>query len=150
MKDLGASESTSRSLCTFFVGGLCLGVEVATMREVLRAQSLTRVPRAPKEVRGLMNLRGQIVTAIDLGQKLQIPAAESRRPATNVIVQTSDGPVSLLVDEIGDVVDVEDALAEPPPAHLPASVRDLITHVYKTRDNLLLLLNVDRTAALDG
>jgi purine-binding chemotaxis protein CheW len=149
MSELSAVAST-RSVCTFLVSGLCLGIEVSTMREVLRAQTLTRVPRAPREVRGLMNLRGQIVTAVDLAERLRLPRADRPAAAMNVIVQTKDGPVSLLVDEIGDVVEVGAAEAEPPPANLRPEVRELILQVYKLRDGLLLLLDVDKTVISEG
>jgi len=143
-------DGSTRSVCTFMVGGLCLGIEVSTMREVLRAQTLTRVPRAPREVRGLMNLRGQIVTAVDLAARLRLPRGERPAAAMNVIVQTQDGPVSLLVDEIGDVVEVGAPEAEPPPANLMPEVRELISQVYKLRDGLLLLLNVEKTVMAEG
>jgi purine-binding chemotaxis protein CheW len=145
-----SAVASTRSVCTFLVSGLCLGIEVSTMREVLRAQTLTRVPRAPREVRGLMNLRGQIVTAVDLAERLRLPRANRPAAAMNVIVQTKDGPVSLLVDEIGDVVEVGAAEAEPPPANLRPEVRELILQVYKLRDGLLLLLDVDKTVISEG
>ena len=145
-----SAVASTRSVCTFLVSGLCLGIEVSTMREVLRAQTLTRVPRAPREVRGLMNLRGQIVTAVDLAERLRLPRDNRPAAAMNVIVQTKDGPVSLLVDEIGDVVEVGAAEAEPPPANLRPEVRELILQVYKLRDGLLLLLDVDKTVISEG
>jgi len=135
------------SVCTFFVSGLCFGVEVGTMREVLRAQNLTRVPLAPSEARGLMNLRGQIVTAIDLAERLSLGALKKGVKSMNVIVHTDDGPISLLVDEIGDVVEVTTEEAEAPPPNIAANVRELIRCVYKLKDGLLLLLDVERTVA---
>jgi len=136
-----------QSVCTFFVSGLCFGVEVATMREVLRAQTLTRVPLARSDARGLMNLRGQIVTAIDLAERLGLGALKKGVKSMNVIVHTDDGPISLLVDEIGDVVEVTTEEAEAPPPNLAAGVRELIRCVYKLKDGLLLLLDVERTVA---
>ena len=91
------------------------GVEVQQVQEVIRYQEMTRVPLAPRWSRGLINLRGQIVTAIDLRRRLELP----RRPAgalpMNVVVRTDDGAVSLLVDEIGDVVGSASTQFEPAP-----------------------------------
>lgn len=145
-----STESEPLSVCTFYVGRLCLGVEVATMREVLRGQTLTRVPRASAAVRGLMNLRGQIVTAIDLAVRLRVPRETDQPAAMNVIVQTGDGPVSLLVDEIGDVVEVRPSEAEAPPANLAPDVREVIRRVYKLNEGVLLLLDVERAVSAEA
>ena len=92
------------------------------VQEVIRYQAMTRVPLAPTVVSGLINLRGQIVTAIDLRRRLGLagPADEGLHPM-NVVVRTDDGAVSLLVDEIGDVVEVTDDAFEPPPETLAGS-----------------------------
>lgn len=142
--------TANRQLCTFFVAGHYFGVEVAMMREVLRAQTLTRVPLAPKQVRGLINLRGQIVTAIDLRERLGLTAGDPTRPATNVIVEGDDGLVSLLVDEIGDVVDVSGRDAELPPDTVKALARELIPCVYKLPDRLLHLLDIKKVISPDA
>lgn len=135
---------------TFFLDGLYFGVEVLCVQEVIRYQALTRVPLAPPVVEGLINLRGQIVTAIDLRRRLGLrPRAVDRLPM-NVVVRTVDGAVSLLVDEIGDVVDVRDAAFEPTPATIKGRATDLIAGVYKLNGRLLLTLDVARTVTLDG
>ena len=91
------------NFCTFHVGQLYLGVEVLQVQEVLKAQQMTPVPLSDDTVRGLMNLRGQIVTAFDLRRRLGLGDRTDGIPAMNVVVRTPEGPVSLLVDEIGDV-----------------------------------------------
>lgn len=102
-------------LCTFFLDNLFLGIEVENVQEILRHQEMTRVPLAPPVVAGLINLRGQIVTAIDLRRRLELkPRAYDPLPI-NIIVRTPDETVSLLVDEIGDVLDVSDDDFERPP-----------------------------------
>src|SRR3954469_18205027 len=93
--------------CTFFLDGLYFGIEVLKMQEIIRYQEMTRVPLAPPVVRGLINLRGQIVTAIDMRRRLDLPALPDGRLPMNVVIRTDDGPVSLLVDEIGDVLEVD-------------------------------------------
>ena len=135
-----------QQLCTFFVAGRTFGAEVSAMREVLAAQPLTRVPLAARQIRGLINLRGQIVTAIDLRERLGFPAADSQK-AMNVIVEGEDGLVSLLVDEIGDVVVVSADDVEPPPDTIGETARQLIRCVYKLEGRLLLLLDIEKTIA---
>jgi purine-binding chemotaxis protein CheW len=133
--------------CTFFVQGLFLGVEVSRVQEVIRYQALTRVPLASSVIGGLMNLRGQIVTAIDLRRRLSLAERSSEELPINVVVRSSDGAVSLLVDQIGDVIEVEEGAFEHPPQTLIGSARELIRGAYKLEGQLLLVLDTDR--ALD-
>jgi purine-binding chemotaxis protein CheW len=140
--------SDSKQYATFFLGKLFLGVEVLKVQEVIRYQEMTRVPLAPNMVQGLINLRGQIVTAIDLRRRLELPALAEDRLPMNVVVRTDDGAVSLLVDEIGDVVEIEDETYERPPQTLTGVARELITGVYKLKEKLLLILDTERTVSL--
>lgn len=134
--------------CTFLLGELYLGVEVLRVQEVIRAQPMTRVPLAHPVVRGLINLRGQIVTALDLRRRLDLPDRAGGPPPMNVVIETDDGAVSLLVDEIGEVLDVAADQFEGPPDTLRGEARDLIRGAYKLPDRLLLILNTDRVVAL--
>lgn len=133
---------------TFFVGDLFFGVDVLRVQEVLRFQQMTRVPLAPDVIEGLINLRGQIVTAIDLRRRLKLPPRGGDHVPTNVVIRTDGGAVSLLVDEIGDVLDVDAATYERPPDKLDPAARAMIRGVYKLKDRLLLVLDADRTADL--
>src|SRR5580704_15848000 len=138
----------SGQFSTFFVANLFFGVDVLRVQEVLRYQQMTRVPQAPKVVEGLINLRGQIVTAIDMRRRLQLPPRVGDQTPMNMVVRTEDGAVSLLVDEIGDVLDVDTATYERPPENLDSAVRELIAGVYKLKDRLLLILDTERTVDL--
>jgi purine-binding chemotaxis protein CheW len=140
----------ARQYCTFFVDGHYFGLDVLKVQEVLRYQEMTRVPLAPPTVRGLINLRGQIVTAIDLRRRLEFEDRPPTQLPVNVIVQTDDGPVSLLVDEIGDVLEVSDETFELPPETLRHAARDLIVGVYKLDERLLLILDAERTVYVTG
>lgn len=131
-------------LATFSVHNLHFGVDVQRVQEVLRYQEMTPVPLAPPEIRGLINLRGQIITAVDLRRRLGIPDREDERLPMNVIVRTPEGPVSILVDLIGDVIDVSDDTYEPTPDMLSPTCREMIDGVYKLNGKLLLLLNADK------
>ena len=140
--------SDSKQYATFFLNNLFLGVEVRKVQEVIRYQEMTRVPLAPNMVQGLINLRGQIVTAIDLRRRLELPALPEDQLPMNVVVRSDDGAVSLLVDEIGDVVEIEDETYERPPETLTGVARELVTGVYKLKERLLLVLDTDRTVSL--
>jgi purine-binding chemotaxis protein CheW len=143
-------SQTSKQFCTFFLNDLFFGVEVLQVQEVLRCQPMTRVPLSPPTVRGLINLRGQIGTALDLRHRLELPGRADGSPPMNVVVRSDDGAVSLLVDEIGDVVEISDDVFEPPPETLRGVARELIKGVYKLPDRLLLVLDTERTLNLSG
>ena len=136
--------SHPEQLCTMRLDDVVFGVEVLRVQEVIRAQPMTAVPRADEVVRGLINLRGQIVTAVDLRTRLNLPPRVDGAPSMNVVVRTDDGPVSLLVDEIGDVIEVGDAEIEGPPETIAPEVASAIGGVLKLPDTLLLILDVDR------
>lgn len=138
----------SKQYATFTLNGLFLGVEVLKVQEVIRYQEMTRVPLAPTMIQGLINLRGQIVTAIDLRRRFEFADREPGCLPMNVVVRGEDGPVSLLVDEIGDVVEVEDNTFERPPDTLRGITRDLVTGVYKFNERLLLILDTERAISL--
>lgn len=140
--------TTHRQLCTFFLDDQMFGLDVLRVQEINRIQQLAPVPLAPPAVRGLINLRGQIVTAIDLRERLGFPPLD---PATrdtvtrpvNIIIPSDDGPVSFLVDEVGDVIDVDDRDFEPPPATLDPAAKAYTRGVYKLPDRLLLVLEIE-------
>lgn len=134
-----------KQLCTFYLDGLFFGVDVRRVQEVLRFQRMTPVPLAPPVVEGLINLRGQIVTALDLRRRLDLADRPAGRQPMNIVVRSDEGPVSLLVDEIGEVVDVDDSAFEPPPETLQGPARQLIPGAYKLASRLLLILDTDRT-----
>jgi len=116
---------------------------------VLRYQRMTPVPLAPAVIEGLINLRGQIVTAMDMRQRLGLPPRADGETAMNVVVRTEEGVVSLLVDEIGDVVEAESSSFERPPENLDPAIRNLVRGIHKLKDRLLLVLDTDQTLKLD-
>jgi purine-binding chemotaxis protein CheW len=136
--------------CTFYVNGLYFGLEVTCIQEVIRYQPLTVVPLTTGLIAGLINLRGQIVTALDLRYRLGLPPRGTDERPINVVVRTPDGPVSLLVDEIGDVIGVDGDTFEPTPETLSIEARELIRGAYKLKGRLLLVLDAGRTIDPDG
>lgn len=141
------TTTSTRSLCTFWLAGHCYGVDVLDVQEVLMVHELTPVPRAPHVVQGLMNLRGLILTAIDLRRRMELPEREPSETASSIVVRAEDGPVSLLVDKIGDVVEVGPETFEPAPDSMPGSVMELIVGAYKLEGVLLLELDTKRVIA---
>ena len=137
---------TSREYATFFVDGLFFGIDVLQVQEVLRYQEMTQVPLAPAVIEGLINLRGQIVTALDMRGRLKLRARAEGQTPMNTVVRTKEGAaVSLLVDEIGDVVEVDAEAFEPVPDNVDPAARDLLQGVYKLKDRLLLILDTEKT-----
>ena len=116
--------------CTFFLNGLWFGVEVESVQEVLRAQAMTRVPLAPDAIAGLINLRGQIVTVIDLRRRLGLPPRPESEPAMHVVVESDGEAISLLVDEAGEVVQAGQDRYETAPESLSKEVRQLVPGVH--------------------
>jgi purine-binding chemotaxis protein CheW len=139
---------TVRQFCTFYLDGLYFGVEVQQVQEVICYQEMTRVPLAARTIRGLINLRGQIVTALDLRRRLELRERPPEDLPMNVVVRTDDGAVSLLVDEIGDVLEVDEGSFERAPETIDGLARELIRGVYKLKERLLLVLDTGRAVAL--
>lgn len=143
--------SESRQYCTFFIEDDYFGVDVQQVQEVLRYREPTRMPLSSDMVRGLINLRGQIVVALDLRRRLGLDQMDGDRQPMNVVVRSTNGArVSLLVDEIGDVVEVTRESFEPPPETVSGVARELISGTYKLPDRLLLILDTDSTVNFDN
>ena len=139
---------SSQQFCTFFLDGHVFGTPVPKVQEVIQYQEMTRVPLAPDVISGMINLRGQIVAAIDLRRRLGLPNRPTGQLPMNVVVRTNDGAVSLLVDEIGDVIEVEESTLESPPETLQGFAREVVKGVYKLSGRLLLALDIDRVVDL--
>jgi purine-binding chemotaxis protein CheW len=134
----------SRQYATFEVDDQLFGVPVAIVQEVLSFNEYTPVPLAPRAVGGLFNLRGQVIAAVDLRVQLGLPPRDLAGPAMNVIVRTEDESVSLLVDRIGEVVDLSEDAFEPPPDTLHGPMRELINGAFKLDGRLMLALDTGR------
>jgi len=136
--------SGSQQYCTFYIDRQMFGIEVEVVQEIIRFQEITRVPLAPALVHGLINLRGQIVTAIDLGTLLAFSSHDPERPRMNVIVRGEDSSFSLLVDRIGDVLELDESMSEVAPITLKGAVSEVIDRAYKLERELLLSIDVTR------
>ena len=134
-------SENNRQYATFALDEHFIGVEVEQVQEVFTAKEMTRVPLAPPVIAGLINLRGHIIMTIDLRKRLGFEDRAEEAPVMSIVVRTSDGPVNLLVDQIGDVIEVHPDLFEAPPATLDQHLGKAIDGVYKLKDKLLLALN---------
>lgn len=127
---------------SFFVDGQLLGIPVNTVQEVLNPQAIAQVPRACPEISGLLNLRGQIVTAVNLRQRLGLPEIDAGRRSMNVVVHHQGESFSLLVDDVGDVINVPGDVLQPPPATLDAHWKSVTAGVFRLEQRLFVILNV--------
>jgi purine-binding chemotaxis protein CheW len=140
-------EQTSQ-FCTFYLDKLLFGVELKGVQEVMRSLGMTKVPLAPRVVSGLINLRGQIVTAVDLRLRLELAPSPPEMLSMNVVVRSADGAVSLLVDEIGDVVEVDETSFEPPPETLRGSIRNVVLGIHKLDGRLMHVLDIEKACQM--
>jgi purine-binding chemotaxis protein CheW len=138
-----------RQFCTFRLDNLLFGIDLRDVQEVMCYLDITRIPLAPPVVEGLINLRGQIVTALNLRRKLELSPRSDEALPMSVVVRSEEGAISLLVDEIGDVIEVEDANFEPPPETLQESMRSMIVGVYKLKDRLLHALDTAKACEIE-
>jgi purine-binding chemotaxis protein CheW len=142
-------QESTHQLCTFVLDGVIFGIDVRFVQEVLRLQEMTPVPLAPDVVSGLINLRGHIVTALDLRKRLALAPRPPTLEPVNVVLRHGDSTVSLLVDDIGDVVTVEPTTFESTPATLDSRIKAVVRGVYKLKGELLLLMDPALTLQLD-
>jgi purine-binding chemotaxis protein CheW len=147
MTHAAIQESNARSAepvqaVTFRVGGVLAGLPINDVREIVNAKALTDVPRTPDTVRGVVNLRGEVVTVVDLRILLQQPVSEITRDSVNIVVQDAGEPIALLVDRIFNVVLIPPNELAPAPANISDVDERLVAGVYRMPDELLLVLDV--------
>ncbi len=133
--------SASPDICTFEIAGRLFGIDARDVQEIMSSQRVTRVPLAPPGVAGLLNVRGELVTAIDLRSALELPPRAPDAAPMNIVLRTADGAVSLLVDSVGEVMRIAETDCEPVPPTLRGPARALTQAVVKLNERLLLRLN---------
>jgi len=136
--------ASSEKYSTFYLNGICFGVPVERVQEVMEFHEITVVPLSPAVLPGIINLRGQIITTIDLKTRLELANEEASAQPMMIVVRTSDGPINLVVDRIGNVMDVDPERFEKPTETLKPGVRSVTTHVCKLEDRLLLVLDTEK------
>lgn len=143
------SQVAPQQYCTFYLDKYYFGIEVEQVQEIIRFQEITPVALAPDVVKGLINLRGQIVTAVDLRCLLELPAREDGSVPMNIVVRTPLGAFSLLVDRIGDVLELSDGSFEAPPDNLTGMAKELIQRAYKLDGSLLLTMAIKKLVSAE-
>ena len=149
MSATATPELGIRRYATFSVANMFCGIDVGQVQEVLKHQDMTPVPLAPGVIQGLINLRGQIVTAIDLRRRFRLPERMDGREAMNMVLRCDGGAVSLLVDSIGDVLEVDGCEHEPPPSTMDPFHRELVEAVFKLDGKLLLALDTAKVLKIE-
>jgi len=147
------SNTTSKEtieLSTFYVGKALCGMDILKVQEINKLMEMTKVPQAPDYMVGILNLRGQIVTIIDLGQKLGLGSIEVNNDSRNIIVNTPGEHVGLLVSKISDVVMADPDRVEPAPANMNGIQGTFFTGVYKTENKLIGILNIKEVLRLES
>lgn len=143
------SEDDADAFVTFTVAGQLFGVPVMRVQDILIAEDIAPVPGGPPEVRGLINLRGRIVTVIDMRIHLSLPKAEAANKGMCVTVESRGDSYTLFVDTVGDVITLSRNLREGNPATLDAVWRNIADAVYRTDQGLLVALHVDRLLTIE-
>ena len=143
------NESDTEAFVTFTVASQLFGVPVIRVQDILTPDAIAPVPGGPKQVRGLINLRGRIVTVIDMRTHLSLPKAAGGSSGMCVTVEARGDFYTLFVDSVGDVITLPRNLREGNPATLDQVWRDVADAVYRTDQGLLVALNVDRLLAID-
>ncbi len=131
-------------MATFYVGDALCGMDILKVQEINKLMEMTTVPQAPDYVMGILNLRGQIVTIIDLGKKLNLGETQLNSMSRNIIVTAKDEYVGLLVNRISDVVEAQWDKVEPPPANIGGIQGKFFKGVFKTKDSLVGVLDVEK------
>jgi len=151
IKDNKETNSSKKivELATFFVGDALCGMDILKVQEINKVMQMTKVPQAPEYVLGILNLRGQIVTIIDLGKKLGLGETDLNQDPRNIIVNSAGGHVGLLVRKISDVVSADMDKREAAPANMRGIQGEYFTGVYKTDTTLIGILNIDKVLSIE-
>lgn len=144
------ATETEREMVTFRVGDLLLGIDLRAVREINQQLSITTVPHAPDWVRGVVNLRGEVVTVLDLRALLNFDESAITRESRNIVVQSQGEQIGLLADSVGDVVRVAVAEIEPPPANATGADARFVKGVYKMKNDLLGILAIEDVLAVEN
>jgi purine-binding chemotaxis protein CheW len=140
--------SETRQFCSFYLDQLLFGIESQKIQEIVVYRELRPVPLAPPAVRGLMNLRGQVVVAFELRRQLEFPERPPNMTPVCLMVRADQGTVCLLADEVGNVLEVQEETFEPAPETLSPRLRTVILGVHKLEGQLMHVLDTDRACEI--
>jgi purine-binding chemotaxis protein CheW len=131
---------------TFYLGPHYFGINVADVLELNRNMEVTPVPKSPKIVRGIMNLRGQLVPAIDMYQRLDLVADIPKNESVSIILHCTGDLIAILVDDVGEILSLDQSTFEPPPSNFSLASKELVRGVHKLSERLLLIIDAKSIA----
>jgi purine-binding chemotaxis protein CheW len=144
-----AALGEERQLVVFQLGAELYGVDIARVHEIIRLQAITRVPRAPKFVEGVINLRGKVIPVVDLRRRFGLPTAEHTRATRIVVVEIGDQVVGIIVDSVSEVLRINTSTVEPPSPVVAGIDSEYLHGIAKLPERLVILLDLDRVLARD-
>ena len=144
-----AANGDERQLVVFQLGAELYGCEISRVHEIIRLQNVTRVPRAPGFVEGVINLRGKVIPVVDLRRRFGLPTADHTRASRIVVVEIGDQVVGIVVDGVSEVLRVNSSIVEPPSPVVAGIDSEYLHGIAKLPDRLVILLDLDRILARD-
>ncbi len=142
MPNEASQESSSKDYLTIMIANQNFGIPVLQVQDVLREQKVTKIPLASREVAGSLNLRGRIVTAIDVRRRLGLADREDGPTSMSVVVEHKGELFSLIIDSVGDVLSLENSKFEKNPGTLEQTWKDISSGIFQLEDNLLVVMDV--------
>jgi purine-binding chemotaxis protein CheW len=139
-----AAPPSASMFVTMTVGGQLCGIPVLNVRDIIVTPEMTRIPLAPPEIAGSMNLRGRIVTGIDLRRRLKLPPQAAGEKGMSVVVEHQGELYSVVVDTVREVAEFDDRQLEPNPPTMEATWREISCGIYRLHSELLLVLDKQR------
>jgi purine-binding chemotaxis protein CheW len=136
--------NTAAEYVTVMLGGQLFGLPISRVQDVFMPDRMTRVPLAPPEIAGVLNLRGRIVTAIDMRGRLAMPEHDGKRPPMAIGIECRGESYGLIIDAVGEVVTLDDSAREPNPVNLDAALARISAGIHRLERQLLVILDVDR------
>lgn len=147
---MSALKAGSQEFVTLTVGGQWFGIPVLHVEDVLDRRDVAQIPLADRVIAGSINLRGRIVTVIDMRKRLKLPPREDKKPGMNVVVEHEGNLYSLQIDAVGEVMEVPSERYEKNPATVDPLWRDFSEGIYRLENRLLIVLNVAKLLNLGG
>ena len=148
LKGLEMKAVNKNDYVTIWLDGQICGIPVLEVQDVLSKQVITKVPQAPAAVAGVLNLRGQIVTAINLRKRLNLSEREDDAQEMNVVVEYENEPYSLIIDKVGDVLSLSEDAFEKNPVTLEACWQSVSNGIFRLETELLVLLDIEKILTL--
>src|SRR5450432_4645263 len=143
-------DSNLKEYVTAMIGGQLFGLPIVRVQDVFIPERLTRVPLAPPEIAGVLNLRGRIVTLIDLRRRFGLGQREDGNSSMAIGVESRAESYGLLIDSVGEVLKLDDALREPNPINLDPRLARVSAGIHRLEGQLLMVVDVDRVLEISG